>query len=252
MWTMVLFIGFGMAIDPVRLGMAVVLLSRRRPMVNLLAFWVGGMATAVAVGIAVLALLRDVALVAIRHANSLINDVRSEVTVLAGGRLQITIGVIMLLLAARMVARERARIGRPVPVEVGGGGSALALEERPPSPFARLGARTQEMLNCDVVWPALVVGAGASFPPFEGVVILTIIMASRAELTTQLTAFIVFTILVLAVIEIPLVAYLAMPQRTEAVMLQVQNWVQGHRRQISLAILVGVGVIFVIQGVTKL
>jgi len=245
---MVLFLGFGMAIDPVRLGIAVVLLSRRRPMVNLLAFWVGGMTAAIALGIAVLVLMRDVALGAIRTADSLINHLRSEVAVLAGGRLQITVGVIMLLLAVRMVAGERARIGGPV----GGGGSAVALEERPLSPFARLGARTQEMLKCDVMWPVYVVGVASSFPPIEGLVILTIIMASGATLGAQFSAFIVFTLMVLAVIEIPLVAYLAMPQKTEAVMLRFQNWVQTYRRQISLAILVGVGIIFLVQGVTRL
>jgi hypothetical protein len=249
MWPIVLLCGFGMAIDPVRLGIAVVLLSRRRPIINLLAFWLGGMATAIGVGIAVLALLRDVALVAIRNANSIINDVRSEVTLLAGGRLQITVGVIMLLLALRMVARERGRTGRPVEV---GGGSALALEERPLNPFARLGARTEQMLNRDVVWPAFVVGVGSSLPPYEGVVVLTVIMASGAAIGTQFIAFMVFTLMVLAVIEMPLVAYLAMPQTTEAVMLRFRNWAQTYRRQISLAILVGVGVIFVVQGVTRL
>jgi hypothetical protein len=248
MWTMVLFLGFGMAIDPVRLGIAVVLLSRRRPMVSLLAFWVGGMTTAIGLGIAVLVLMRDVALGAIRTADALINHVRSEVAVLAGGRLQITVGVIMLLLAVRMVAGERARIGAPV----GGGGSAVALEERPLSRFARLGARTQEMLKCDVMWPAFVVGVASSFPPYEGLIVLTIIMASGATIGTQFSAFIVFTLILLAVIEIPLVAYFAMPQKTEAVVLRVQNWVQTYRRQISVTILVGVGIIFVVQGVTRL
>ena len=38
-----------MAIDPARLGLAVVMLSRRRPMRNLFAFWVGGMLAGIGV-----------------------------------------------------------------------------------------------------------------------------------------------------------------------------------------------------------
>src|ERR1700730_13269078 len=101
MWTMVLLMGFGMAIDPARLGLALVMLSRRRPMVNLFAFWVGGMLAGIGIGLAVLVVMRDIALVALHSAASVANELRPSVVILSGGRLQITIGVIMLLLAAR-------------------------------------------------------------------------------------------------------------------------------------------------------
>ncbi len=66
MWTMVLLLGLGMAIDPAHLGLAVVMLSRRRPMLNLFAFWVGGMVAGVGIALAVLVFMRDVALAAIQ------------------------------------------------------------------------------------------------------------------------------------------------------------------------------------------
>lgn len=133
MWTMVLLLGLGMAIDPARLGLAVVMLSRRRPMLNLFAFWVGGMVAGVGIALAVLVFMRDVALAAIQGVVSAANEFREAVGILAGGRLHIVIGVIMLLLAARMVARARAQVGVPVgPVGVADGGmSALALAQRP-------------------------------------------------------------------------------------------------------------------------
>jgi hypothetical protein len=250
MWTMVLLMGFGMAIDPARLGLALVMLSRRRPMVNLFAFWVGGMVAGIGIGLAVLVLMRDVALVALHSAASMANDVRGSVAFLSGGRLQITVGVIMLLLAARMVARARARAGVPAGI-ADCGMSAIALQERPVGPFARLGARTQEMLNCDVVWPAFVVGV-ASSPPVESLIALTFIMASGAAIGTQFSAFLVFTLIVLAVIEIPLIGYLAMPQKTEELMLRFQDWTRTHRQQISLTIVTGAGFLFVFQGVAAL
>lgn len=100
-----------MAIDPARLGLAVVMLSRRRPMLNLFAFWVGGMVAGVGIALAVLVFMRDVALAAIQGVVSAANEFREAVGILAGGRLHIVIGVIMLLLAARMVARAQAQVG---------------------------------------------------------------------------------------------------------------------------------------------
>lgn len=107
------------------------------------------------------------------------------------------------------------------------------------------------MLQGDVVWPAFVVGVASSAPPFESVVALTVIMASGAEIGTQFGAFVVFTLLVLAVIEIPLVAYLAIPQQTQQVMLRFQDWVRStvgrspHHPD-------RVGFLFLYQGVTSL
>ncbi len=78
-----------------------------------------------------------------------------------------------------------------------------------------MGARCHTMLTCNrSVWPAFVVGLASSAPPIETVTALTIIMASEATIGAQVSAFLVFIVLVLTVIEIPLVGYLAMPQKT--------------------------------------
>ena len=68
-----------MAIDPARLGLAVVMLSRRRPMLNLFAFWVGGMVAGVGIALAVLVFMRDVALAAIQGVVSAANEFREAV-----------------------------------------------------------------------------------------------------------------------------------------------------------------------------
>src|SRR6201987_5061598 len=106
MWTYVVCLGFAMLIDPVRIGIAAILMSRRQAVRTLLAFWVGGMIAGIGVGIAVLILLHDVALVAIEAAVSTINDLRSAVIFLAGPRLQITLGVVALVGLAVMLARN--------------------------------------------------------------------------------------------------------------------------------------------------
>ncbi|WP_205877824.1 GAP family protein [Mycobacterium camsae] len=252
MWQMVLYMGFGMALDPARLGLALVMLSRKRPMANLFAFWLGGIVAAGAVALAVLLFIREFAVVVIQSAGAMAQDFREATVVLSGGRLQVTVGVIILLLAVRSVARSRAQAGIPVPVGGGGGLPTMVLDQRPPGLMARTSNRMQEMLNCDVVWPAFLVGIATSVPPLESLIALTFIMASGSGIGTQFGAFFVFVLLVLAVIEIPLIAHLTVPQKTEQLMLRVQNWVRTYRRQMTLTILFGVGCIFLAQGVAAL
>lgn len=253
MWTYVVCVGVGMLIDPVRIGIAAILMSRRRAIVNLLAFWVGGMVAGVTVGIAVLVLLHDIALVAIQGAVSMINDVRSAVIILTGPRLQITLGIAALLALVVMLRRDRAQVMTRVPVAVGGGGAPDALPSpRKPTLASRLSASIHRMLESGFVWPAFVVGLTSTFPPIEGPMVLTVIMGSRTAAGTQFSAFIIFTLLVLAFVEIPLVSYLASPQKTEAAMVQMNNWITVHRRQIFETLLAVMGVVSLMQGVSSL
>ena len=56
--------------DPLRMGMVVLLMSRQRPVANLLAFWLGGMTGGIGVAIAVLLVVRDFALAVMRNLTS--------------------------------------------------------------------------------------------------------------------------------------------------------------------------------------
>ncbi|MEY2484160.1 MAG: hypothetical protein QOK24_2688, partial [Verrucomicrobiota bacterium] len=238
MWTAVVFVGFGMALDPLRLGLVAVLLSRRRPMQNLAAFWLGGMFAGIAFGLVVLIIFREAALTAIENVVSAMSDVRSAVVILDGGGLKITLGVFFLMLLAGLVARQRAR--RRVQVGMSSGdGSSVMVAQRPPNIFARMAAFSQNMLERGGAWPAFVVGLGSATPPVECIMVLTIIMASGHAIGTQLMAFVVFIALVLALLELPLLMYLLMPRKTEKVVLRLDGWLRAHRRrifEISLAV----------------
>jgi hypothetical protein len=253
MWTIVIVTGLGMAIDPVRLGLAVVVLARRKPMLNLLAFWLGGIVTGVSVGVGVLLLMREVALAGIRNLVTAVSQVRSAIFIFEGPRLQITVGLVALVVLAVTLARAKAAT-RVVAGQstMSAGDTAVLVKEQPQSRLQRLGARTQGMLDGDSVWPAFAVGLITSFPPYEGVVVLAFIMASGAAITTQFSVFILFILMVLAVIEIPLVSYLVVPDKTEAVMLRMQHWLRTYRAQIAQVILGGTGVAFLMQGIAAL
>jgi Sap, sulfolipid-1-addressing protein len=257
MWTTVVSIGLIMATDPIRLGLALVLVTRRRPMLNLLAFWLGGVVAGVFIATAVLVLARDIALPVIQAGVSAITEVRSNVAILTGGRLQITMGVIILLSVLVLSARRRARERTPAEIGVGEASGGVALQERPPSLIARMGARAHGMLSEDMakyglVLPAFVVGLASSAPPIESLAALTIIMASGATLGTQFSAFLVFILLVLTVIEVPLVSYLAMPQKTRALMMRLQEWLRVYGWKFTQGMFVFMGSWALFQGVTSL
>lgn len=241
MWTAVLFLGLGLALDPLRLGLVAIVLSRQRPMPNLVAFWLGGVVAGVGVGLSVLLIFREAALTATEHMTAALGKLRSSVVILAGGGLHITIGVLVLLVLGVLMARARVR-SRVAPTVV---------RARPPNVFARIAALSQNMLKRGV-WPAFLVGLGSATPPVECVMLLTIIMASGAQVATQLVALVVFTFLVLALVEIPLITYLAMPRKTEAVMLRLNGWLDVHRRRILHTMLAVTGMVLVVKGVASL
>jgi hypothetical protein len=251
MWTAVVFVGFGMALDPLRLGLVAVLLSRRRPMQNLAAFWLGGMFAGIAFGMVVLIVFREAALTAIENVVSAISNVRSAVFILDGGGLKITLGVLFLLVLVSLVTRQRARQRAQVGMS-SGDGSSVMVAPRPPNVFARLAAVSQNMLERGGAWPAFLVGLGSATPPVECVMILTIIMASGHAIETQLAAFVVFIVLVLALLELPLLMYLLMPRKTEAMMLRLDGWLRTHRRRMFEVSLAVTGVVLLVQGVSSL
>jgi hypothetical protein len=253
MWNAVVYIGLVMATDPIRLGLALVLVTRRRPVVNLFAFWLGGVISGLAVAMVALVLARDVALPAIRLAVNAFTELRSSIIILSGGGLHITLGVIALVAVLVLSARQRARERTPVGVGIGDAPGSVTMAPPPQGLIARMGARAHRMLVCDgFVWPAFIVGLTSSAPPIETVTALTIIMASGATIGMQFSAFLVFILLVLTVIEIPLVGYLAMPQKTEALMDQVQRWVQAYGRKFTHYMIGAMGVVGVVQGVASL
>jgi Sap, sulfolipid-1-addressing protein len=251
MWGTVLVLGLVYATDLERLAITVFLMSLPRPMRSLLAYWLGCIGPAIAVGLGVLILLRDFGLIVMQN-------VTSTVASSTCGRVQIAIGVLALLIAALIAvgfpARQRAR----VPI---GGGDASPPAVQPSTPtlfsqltaraqtlFSRLTARAQRVLEGGHPWVAFVAGVYSAPQGAGCLMVLTAIMASGAAVGTQVSAFVAFLVVMLAVVEIPLVSYLAMPTKTQAMMLQLQNWVRARRRRIIEVVLAVGGVVLVAKG----
>jgi hypothetical protein len=89
------------------------------------------------------------------------------------------------------------------------------------------------------LWVAFVAGIGSGPPPVEYPVALAALATSGAAIGTQISVAIAWIVVMLAVVEIPLISYLTTPAQTQAVMLQLHNWI-GFRRRRILAVLVAV------------
>jgi hypothetical protein len=244
MWGTVLVLALMAAIDPIRLGITVFLISRPRPMLNLLAFWLGGMATGIIAAVGLLILLRDVLPTVTR-------DVTATVAIFTRGPAQIAIGVLTLLFASLTAADRSAHQKAQIPVPADGP-FAQAPQPNTPTIFCRLSARTQHVLGGGHPCVAFVAGLGSATNPVEYLLALGAIVASRAAIGTQISAAVMFTVVVLAVAEIPLVSYLVAPANTQAIMMLLHDWICCRRRPILACITSVTGVFLVANGVTDI
>lgn len=252
-----------MALDPVRLGLTLLVISRPRPVQNLLAFWVGSLIVSVPAVLAPLMVLHVTPML-----TSFAHDLASPETNSTVSRIQIGIGVFALsvaaLLAVRFFARPRARVPAP-----GGTTSTVALDSDTPKAISRLLDRAQDATADDgsamrrllgraynawengSLWVALVIGL-ASVPPADLVFALALIVTSGAAIDTQVSVGIAFIIGMLALVEIILLSYLVRPAKTQALVRLLHDWARAHRRQVLVAMFAVVGVSLVAQGMGSL
>jgi hypothetical protein len=232
MWATVFVLALWMATDPVRLIIATFLVSRPRPLQSLFAYWAGGVVGGVASSVGVLIALRDVA-------TPILHDITSFVAACTGGYVRVALGVIALLFALRVGAGMLRQQPAGVAMDAASP-SAVALEPRPsrllqfrttlqqhtPEALTRLTARIWHALEDGSPRVAFVAGLATALPPIEYQAALTTILASGAAIGAQLGASIMFLVVVLAAVEIVLVSYVVAPEKTQAFILKMQNWMR--------------------------
>lgn len=260
MWSSVVGLALLVALDPVRLGVTLLLISRPRPVQNLLAYGVGSLIACIPTLVVPLTLLNFTPMFSsLRH--GLANpDTSSTVR-----HIQIGFGVLALLTAALMALRVWTRQRAQVPAS-GGNTSTLVLDSKRPtaisrllgrapddpteggSAIPRLIGRARNAWENGSLWVALVIGLGSG-PPLDGVLfLLAIVVASGAAIGTQISASIAFVVGMLAIVEIMLVSYLTMPARTQVVLRALHDWARAHRTAILAAIFAVVGVSLLANG----
>jgi hypothetical protein len=235
MCTAVLVLALVAAIDPVRIGIVALLISRPQPMLNLLVFWLAGIAAGTAAALLLLIVLHDRIL-------SIMRVVGSTVSGSVVAPIQVAIGVIALLIGARLLARESA------PASVTGGEPTIGLLENGTRAGPhRLSIRRK--LEGESLVLACVAGVGWATPPVEYLAAIIAILASRAGAAAQVSAALMFTFVAFTVAEVPLISYLVMPAKTVIVVLQLHDWMSTRRQALRAAVVIAVGVLLMVAGV---
>ncbi|ORA07844.1 GAP family protein [Mycobacterium arosiense] len=260
MWGSVLGLGILAALNPVRLGLALLMISRPRPGPSLLAYWLGGLTVCIPELLVPLTLLNFTPMF-----GHLAHGSASPSTSATLGRIQIGLGVVALSVAALMAVRFLTRQPKQQPAPdadrtpelsmVSGAPIAMPrlltrVQDVPaddPSRFRRLLGHVHDAWESGASWVAWVIGIIAV--PVDGVLfIVAIIAASGASVTAQAGASVAFVILMYAVVEVILVGYIVTPARTQSLLLVLHDWVRTYHRQILVGLFAVVGASELAQG----
>jgi hypothetical protein len=237
MWTTVLVMALAVIFEPIRLGLAVLMLNRPRPMLQLFTFLCGGFTMGIGVGLVILFILRA--------------------TPLAGNftvpQAQIVAGLLALLVAVVLATNVLAhKVIRRVPANaaVGGDGGVDLLE--PPSGLKKLSTRAQEFLQGDSLYVAGVSGLAVALPSANYLGAMAAILASGAGPAAQAQALLLFNVVAFTLVEIPLVSYLAAPQKTREFMAALQEWVRTRSHREFAVLLAAGGCFLLVLGLSSL
>ena len=239
------------ALDPVRLGVNLLLVSRARPAQNLLVYWIGCVSAS--------CVLLLVPLLALHFtASPMIHDLANPATTAGSDvrRIETGVGVLVLaiaaLMAVRLVARRPSRTMTPQADQTTPVSRLLRRGRDVPADGAsvtqRLLKRAHDAWEGEALWVAAVIGFWAGPNPSLVMFSLTTILASGAMFTMQIGAAVVFIVTSLAVVEIVLISNLIAPAGTQAALRRVHDAVGRYRSQLLIAILTLVGTAFVAQG----
>lgn len=266
MWGSLLALAFLTTINPVRLGIILLVLSRPRPMQNLLAYWAGALIVGLVTLLVPLFVLHSTPASA-----SFARDFAHPTANPAAQRTAIGIGVALLAVAILMVVRSMVRtsagVRQPVPDREGHAGtSTMVLDSAAPPVISRLlhpsqdvtsegGSRARQLLNRarnawqnGSPWIAFVIGI-IVLPPLDGVLFaLAIIVASGAAIEMQAVVVVMYMIGVLMIEEIILVSNVIAPAKTHAVLQRLHDWAQAHHQKFVAAILTVVGISLIARG----
>lgn len=261
MWGSLLVLAVLTTINPVRLAIILLVLSRPRPMQNLLAYWVG----AVIVGLATL-FVPLIVLHATPSSASFARAFANPTANPAAQRTALIIGAVLLTVAVLTLARSSLRPRTKVPVSSGGGTSTLVVDSDVPPVLSRLlqpahgaategGSTIRRLLSRIRVawqngspWIAFTIGL-VVLPPLDGVVFaLAIIVTSGAGVAIQASAVIAYIIGALAIEEIILVSNVLAPEKTQTALKRLHEWARTHRQKFVAAILTVVGLSLILRG----
>jgi hypothetical protein len=257
-WGSVLALALLGALNPIRLSLALLVISRPKPVPNLVAYWAGLLTVSVPALAVPLTVL---------HVTPAFNSFERPGSAAADAALrhvQLGVGALATAVAVFLAVRFWGR--RPVRELVPAGdsdGSAAPRLDAPTAitrllgetdeptggkPLGRLARRIRRAWREGSYWVAFALGL-VSGPSADGVLyVVAIIAPSGATLQTQLCAAMVFVAGSGAVVELVLIAYLVKPAMTERLVGALHDWARTHRRKVLVATFAVLGLALLSQG----
>ena len=214
------------ALDAGLLAAAVVMLGRPRPARQLLAYLVGGMGFSIIIGLLIVFAL---------HGSSVLRgpdkSTRAAIAVAAGALL---IVIAAIALSGRQVQWHPRRTRK------------RNAEDRPRQSLP------DRALGSDSLWIAWAAGAAYSWPGAEYLAGLTLLAKVNAPPAANVAAILGFNVVMFALIELPLLGLLLMPDRTRSLTEKFSGWMTAHRRRLIVIVAGAGGTYLLISGLTDL
>ncbi|OBF13597.1 GAP family protein [Mycobacterium sp. ACS4331] len=246
------------ALNPVRLALMLLIISRPRPVQNLLAYWLG----CVTVGLFYL-------LTPVLVLNFVPNGfLRVDVDI--SPRFQIGFGAVILAITAGLGLRHLMRSRAKMAVAAGNISSTRPEKPHQGIPFLhrldhrdetpgtspatarqRLWTRLRDAWQRGALWVAYVLGMFSI--SVEGILfIAAVIVMSGFGPAAQISAVLVCIVIMFAPNELILVSYWIAPGRTQTVLGRVHDWTAARRTPIFLSICALAATWMLLQGISRL
>ncbi len=214
------------ALDAGLLAAAIVMMGRPHPARQLLVYLIGGMGFSIAIGLVIVFAL---------HGSSVLRGPDKS----TGAAIAVAAGALLIVIAAIVMLGRRAqwhprRARKP-------------NREDPPRPNV-----TDRALGSDSLWIAWVAGAAYSWPGVEYLAGLALLAKLNASAATNVLAILGFNIVMFALIELPLLGLLLMPERTHALTQKLNDGMTAHRRALIVTVAGAGGTYLLISGLTDL
>lgn len=211
--------------EPTRIGLLPLLLSRDRPLLQLAAYLLGSMTISLGFGFLVLFVF---------HRNPFGTSASN------GGKAQIVVGILAILVAAAMVLKAvKAR-----------------RATGPKDSDTRFDKFTQSVRNVlskgRSPWLACLIGVGVGLPSVDYLAVLMIIATSGAAPTQQAAVLVTAGIVGSLIIIAPLIGYLVAPAKTLDAIARFGAWTRSRSQYEYAALLAFAGAMLVWIGVSHL
>jgi hypothetical protein len=236
MWITVLLLAVAVNFEPTRLGMITLLLTKPRPLRQLVTFLSCWLTMSASAGLLVLFVFHT-GFLKTGHNN--------------GPKIQIVIGAAAVLVAALLASNLPLGTSRKPLVGATIGGPGSLSPSKPPA-LERLVSRAGQVVKTESLWFPSVTGVWLALPSPDYCAMLILIAASGAAPAAQVGALVTWLVVANAVAAIPLASYVIAPQRTRAWLSMLNDWIRARRRRDFAMLLAVVGAVMVGVGVSGL